>query len=112
MRELRGLEMAREIGQKGNPDVSIQRLNKMNYKVRSQSDPAKWYTVIAKYDSTIADVNQKWTCECPDNTFRHITCKHIHAVLFSKAFRKRVYQAPFYRHQSTNTLSTNLRLGR
>lgn len=91
-RELKGLQMAREIGLKGNPDVSIQRLNKMTYKVRSQSDSSKWYMVVAKYDSTIVDVNQKWTCKCPDNTFTHIACKHIHAVLFSKAFRKKVYQ--------------------
>jgi putative transposase len=92
-RELRGLEMAKNIGgQKGKSDVAIQRLNKLTYKVRSQSDLSKWYTVVMKYDSLIQDIGSKWTCDCPDHSFRNVTCKQIHAVLFSKAFRKKVYQ--------------------
>jgi len=31
----------------------------------------------------------------PDHTFRNVTCKHIHAVLFSKLLRKKVYQDTF-----------------
>lgn len=56
----------------------------MTYKVRSQSDTSKWYMVV--------QTEGAWTCDCPDSTYRHVACKRIHAVLFSKAFRKKVYQ--------------------
>lgn len=91
-RELKGLAMAREFN--STPDVSIQRLNKLTYKVRSQSDPSKWYTVFK--------IINGWRCECPDFTYRlsklsgqQSLCKHIHAVIFSKLLRKRVYQDTF-----------------
>ena len=64
-REMRGLEIA-------NTDVALQRLNKLTYKVRSQSDPNTSYTVARTY-------NDGWICECPDYAFRHLECKHIHA---------------------------------
>ena len=93
-RELRGLAMAKgAIGRRGNPDVSIQRMNKLTYKVKSQSDPSKWYTVIRAYGSNIGEREKThWTCDCPDFTFRHVDCKHVHAVIFSKLLRKKVYQ--------------------
>ena len=93
-RELRGLEMAKAIGRRNNPDVSIQRMNKLTYKVRSQSDPSKWYTVIRQHGWNESDhhVDAKWTCDCPDHTYRNVQCKHIHAVVFSKLLRKKVYQ--------------------
>jgi transposase-like protein len=91
-REMKGLEMARSISDK--PDVAIQRLNKLTYKVKSQSDPTKFYTVIKQYSKTFGENirDGKWTCDCPDHTFRNVICKHIHAVLFSKLLRKKVYQ--------------------
>src|SRR5690606_4391868 len=91
-REMRGMEMARAISDK--PDVAIQRLNKLTYKVKSQSDASKFYTVIKQYSKTYGDNMRdgKWTCDCPDHTFRNVICKHIHAVLFSKLLRKKVYQ--------------------
>jgi putative transposase len=92
-REVKGLEMANSIGQKGQPDVSIQRLNKLTYKVKSQSSTDRWYTVIK------AESRNNWTCDCPDFTFRfakpNVTdkhCKHIHAVQFSKLLRRQIYQ--------------------
>jgi transposase-like protein len=93
-RELKGLEMARGIGRDGQPDVTIQRLNKLTYKVRSQSDPEKWYTVVKQYAKTFGENirDGQWTCDCPDHTFRKVVCKHIHSVLFSKLLRKKVYQ--------------------
>src|SRR5581483_8271305 len=83
-REMKGLAMAKDVSQKGKADVAIQLLNEMTYKVKSQSDTSKWYMVV--------QTEGAWTCECPDSTYRHVTCKHIHAVLFSKAFRKKVYE--------------------
>ena len=93
-RELRGLEMAKGIGKDNQPDVSIQRLNKLTYKVKSQSDSNKFYTVVKQYGKTFGENfrDGEWTCDCPDHSFRKVVCKHIHAVLFSKLLRKKVYQ--------------------
>jgi hypothetical protein len=78
-REKRGLEMAGSIGRRNEPDVSIQRMNKLTYKVKSQSEAGKWYTVIKQYGRTFGDNARdgQWTCDCPDSTFRHFTCKHV-----------------------------------
>ena len=54
-REMRGLEIA-------NTDLALQRLNKLTYKVRSQSDPNTWYIVTRTY-------SEGWICECPDFTY-------------------------------------------
>jgi transposase-like protein len=87
-REMRGLALANTIGRRSNLDVSIQRLNKLTYKVRSQTSPDTWYSVIKTY-------SQGWTCDCPDYSFRHVECKHIHADKFSKLLRKQIYQDTF-----------------
>jgi transposase-like protein len=102
-REMKGLEMAKGFGSKSNPDVTIQRLNKLTYKVKSQSNSDKWYTVIKQYAKTFGDNirDGQWICDCPDFSFRAASkkdgmtdgkCKHIHAVMFSKLLRKKVYQ--------------------
>ena len=80
-REMGGLEIA-------NTDIALQRLNKLTYKVRSQSDPNTWYIVARNY-------SDGWMCECPDFAFRHLECKHVHAVKFSKLLRKKIYQDTF-----------------
>jgi putative transposase len=95
-REIRGLEMANKFGIANQPDVSIQRLNKLTYKVRSQSDPSKWYSVFK--------IINGWRCECPDFVFRHVTCKHIHAVIFSKLLRKKIYHDTFPTPINQNTI--------
>jgi putative transposase len=96
-REIKGLEMAKRIGRHNEPDVSIQRLNKLTYKVKSQTDAQKWYTVVKQYAKTFGENvrDGQWTCDCPDHTFRKLVCKHIHAVVFSKLLRKKVYQDTF-----------------
>jgi len=78
------MAIANEIGRRNNPDVSIQRLNKLTYKVKSQSSNDRCYTVVDTY-------NDGWTCECLDFTFRHFECKYVHAVKFSKLLRKKIY---------------------
>ena len=83
-REMRGMAIANTIGRRNNPDVSNQRMNKLTYKVKSQSSHDKWYTVVKEYESG-------WTCDCPDFTFRHLECKHVRAVKFSKLLRKKIY---------------------
>lgn len=39
---------------------------------------------------TVNKTDQEWVCDCPDNTYRHTTCKHIHAVIFSQRVRVEV----------------------
>src|SRR5207249_9998904 len=31
-----------------------------------------------------------WQCDCPDHIFRHVNCKHMHAVEFSMKMREEV----------------------
>lgn len=108
-REMRGLEMAKGIGRRNEPDVSIQRMNKLTYKVRSQSDPQRWYTVIKQYARTFGEnaKSGEWTCDCPDFTFRHVTCKHVHGVIFSKLLRKKVYLDTFPTPINQNIICAN-----
>ena len=42
------------------------------YRVRSQHDSNVWYNV----DSS----GNRLKCECPDHTFSHSDCKHIHVI--------------------------------
>lgn len=35
-------------------------------------------------------VDKEWICECPDNAFRHVKCKHIFAVEFSRKMKEQV----------------------
>lgn len=113
-REIKGLEMAKKIGQRNEPDVSIQRLNKLTYKVKSQTDASKWYTVIKQYAKTFGENirDGQWTCDCPDHSFRHVICKHIHAVLFSKLLRKKVYQDSLIQTPINQTVVEANKLGR
>jgi transposase-like protein len=83
-RKMRGLEIANTIGNRSAKAVSIKRLNKLAYKVRSQTNTDQWYNVINTYENG-------WICECLDFQARHQPCKHIHAVQFSKLLRKKIY---------------------
>lgn len=73
-RQLRGKAIYEENNQ-------IKRLGSETYRVKSQNDNEE-YEVI-KTDSD-------WMCSSPDHTFRHVKCKHIWAVEFSIALRKKI----------------------
>lgn len=73
-REERGQEIAQLDGQ-------VKRIDDCLYVVKSQSHNGEY---------TITKVDNEWLCECPDNKYRHILCKHIHAVNFSKSLRAEV----------------------
>jgi putative transposase len=103
-REMRGMQMANAIGRRDNPEVAIQRLNKLTYKVKSQSSADTWYTVIKTY-------SDGWTCDCPDFTFRKIECKHVHCVKFSKLLRKKIYQDTYLLQQQTTINQDALNVG-
>ncbi|MDE2590453.1 MAG: SWIM zinc finger family protein, partial [Patescibacteria group bacterium] len=77
-REEKGKEIA------ANPSQQIFRINDNHYTVKSQ-------TTKNVYNITMT--NAGWVCECGDYRFRHICCKHIHAVEFSIRFRDQVREA-------------------
>ena len=81
---LRGLAIA-SVGS------SIKRINKLHYRVRSQSVETKWYNVEKEYGHNIGGhVDGEWICECPDFQNRHTICKHIYAVSVSKELRRKI----------------------
>lgn len=83
-RQVRGMEII-------SINHPIKRINKLHYKVRSQSSETIWYDIIKKYGSNIGGRQDgQWTCSCPDYIFRHIQCKHICAILFSKKIRTKI----------------------
>jgi transposase-like protein len=73
-REQRGMQIAQQESQ-------IKRIDENTYTVKSQSHNGEYH---------ISKVCGEWICECPDNKYRHVTCKHIHAVLFSQSLRAEV----------------------
>ncbi len=74
-REIKGKEIAT------NPNRQVFRINANHYQVKSQA-----YKIM--YNITMTDSG--WKCECGDYRFRHICCKHIHAVEFSIKIREQV----------------------
>ena len=73
-RELRGKEIASHEGE-------VTWVDEDTYSVKSQSH-FRWYIVTRN--------GYGWSCTCPDNTYRHMICKHIYAVDFSSQLRKTV----------------------
>lgn len=61
----------------------VKRLDDQTYQVTSQSGHGL-YTVV-KHE-------RAWRCSCPDHIYREIKCKHIWAVVFSRALRAEVSQ--------------------
>ena len=59
----------------------IQRVEENFYTVKSQSGNGEY---------AVSKVDNEWICECPDNKYRQVKCKHIFAVEFSKSLRAEV----------------------
>lgn len=59
----------------------IKRIDENTYTVKSQAHDAEY---------CISRVCGEWICECPDNKYRHVKCKHIFAVEFSQSLRAEV----------------------
>jgi len=73
-REERGLEIAHK-------ERQVSRLEETFYTVHSQSGNGEY---------AVSLVDHEWVCECPDNKFRNVKCKHIFAIEFSIALRNAV----------------------
>jgi len=50
----------------------VDKISDFAYRVWSQTEEGKHYIVVRE--------GLEWKCECPDFTFNHVACKHIHAV--------------------------------
>jgi len=57
------------------------RVSDYHYHVHSQ-------TTNRDYD--VIKTDDVWHCNCPDHRFRHVCCKHIHAIEFSLKIREEV----------------------
>jgi putative transposase len=73
-REERGLEIAHKESQ-------VIRIDETLYTVKSQYGNGEY---------AVSMVDGNWVCECPDNKFRKVKCKHIFATEFSIALRNAV----------------------
>jgi len=88
LRETRGLQIANA------KESQITRIDSATYEVLSQSGNGEYVVCLSE---------DEWHCECPDHRFRDIKCKHIWAVEFSLAIRKKV-EAHVVTIQPVNTL--------
>ncbi len=74
-RETRGLTIAQ------SKETQINKIEENFYTVKSQSGNGEY---------AVSQVDKEWVCECPDNKYRHVACKHIHAVIFSQSLKAEV----------------------
>jgi len=88
-RQIRGLAILAKGSQ-------IVRLTGLKYKVRSQSKNGAYLVTMNDF--------HEWGCECPDFIHRHVTCKHIHAVLASLNIRQYVSSQTI--HKSVEVVET------
>jgi transposase-like protein len=73
-REERGQTIAHRNGQ-------VKRIDETFYTVKSQNGNGEY---------AVTKVDHEWICECPDNKYRHVECKHIYATKFSQSLRAEV----------------------
>jgi len=60
--------------------IEPKQLSQNKFEIPSQSKDLNY--IVTSYANS-------WSCTCPDYQFRHVTCKHIHAiVLWEKLSRK------------------------
>lgn len=73
-REERGQQIAQTENQ-------VNRVEENFYTVKSQSGNGEYAVTL---------VDSEWMCECPDNKFRNVKCKHVFAVEFSQKVKAEV----------------------
>jgi hypothetical protein len=80
----------------------VKRINKLRYRVKSESGEDKWYDVVKRYGHNLGGHQEgEWTCSCADFTYRRIDCKHIFVVLFKTRLRKKIVQPEVVVEQSS-----------
>jgi len=97
-RETRGLQIAEA---KENQVTCVE---ENFYTVRSQSGNGEY---------AVSMVDHEWMCECPDNKYRHVKCKHIFAVEFSQKMKEQVKNSVVIQEVNISTCvfchSTNIK---
>ena len=73
-RQLRGHQMIEQ-------GIEPKQLSDRKFEVPSQSKDLNY--IVTHYHNS-------WSCTCPDYQFRHISCKHIHAVLLWRKISKKL----------------------
>ena len=73
--------------------IEPKQLSDKKYEIPSQSKDLN-YKVTSYANS--------WSCTCPDYEFRHVTCKHIHAVVLWRKLSKKIEEA----HKEKSTSNT------
>jgi putative transposase len=71
-------ERGQAIAQSNN---QVKRLDDCTYTVKSQSHNGEY---------NVSKSGNEWVCSCPDNTYRHLICKHIFAIDFSLKMKTEV----------------------
>ena len=46
------------------------------------------YTLRPLIETDVIKVDEKWKCNCADAVYRHVCCKHAHAVEYSIKIRE------------------------
>jgi len=67
-----------------NLQGQVTQIDDLLYTVKSQSGHGEY---------TVNRINSQWSCTCPDNTYRHVPCKHIYAVDFSTQLKQKIADA-------------------
>ncbi len=67
-----------------NLNGQVKRVDDFLYVVKSQSHNGEY---------TVNKIDNEWTCDCPDNKYRHVKCKHIYALEFSEKMKQTVKQS-------------------
>jgi len=72
----------------------IQHIEENFYTVKSQSGNGEY---------AVSMVDHEWICECPDNKYRHVKCKHIFAVEFSRKMKEQVKKSVVIQEVNSST---------
>jgi putative transposase len=81
LKELENLREERGLAIVNSKKKQVIRIEENFYTVLSQSGNGEY---------AVSMVDREWICECPDNKFRHVKCKHIFAVEFSRKMKAQV----------------------
>ena len=66
------LELSRELrGESIASNGLIEKISSTDFMVHSQTCSKEYVVSVA---------GNVWSCTCPDHQYRHVECKHIHAV--------------------------------
>ena len=87
LREQRGSEIAQK------KEIQVNQVEENFFVVKSQSGNGEY---------AVFKVDNEWQCECPDFTFRHVACKHIHSVVFSLKMKEQVKASVIIQPLSTS----------